>query len=83
MYRSNYHGHGHTVQHKIYSKIVECIQFYDSNILLIFRRSLVLHGSSGSGEESSSFSLLNFAERALLGLFDDDDSRSSSVGATL
>lgn len=51
----------------------------------MFSKSLVLHGSNGSGDESSSLPYLdaNFAERARHGFLVDDDSRSSSVGATL
>lgn len=48
-------------------------------------KSLVLHGSSGSGERSSSFSLrkLNLADRIRFALRACIVSKSSSVGATL
>lgn len=51
----------------------------------MFNKSLVLHGSRGSGEVSSSFPArdVNFAERIRFGFFVDEESKSSSVGATL
>lgn len=50
----------------------------------MFSKSLVLHGSSGSGDSSScSVRDMNFADRMRFDFFVDDGSKSSSVGATL